>query len=71
MYKRQLDELFKKIEEPTIEEWLRRPEIGPVMVRGRTGATGLAFNMGEMTVTRCSLRLQGGVVGHGFVQGRA
>lgn len=66
-----LDELFKKIKEPTIDEWLRRPEIGTVMVRGRAGGTGSAFNMGEMTVTRCSLRLQGGVVGHGYVQGRA
>lgn len=51
-------------------EWLRRPEIGSVMVRGRAGATGAPFNLGEMTVTRCSLRLEDGVVGHGYVQGR-
>jgi alpha-D-ribose 1-methylphosphonate 5-triphosphate synthase subunit PhnG len=31
-------------------EWLRRPEIGSVMVRGRTGGTGAPFNLGEMTV---------------------
>ncbi|MEO1276067.1 MAG: phosphonate C-P lyase system protein PhnG, partial [Pseudomonadota bacterium] len=46
------------------------PEIGAVMVRGRAGATGDAFNMGEVTVTRCSVRLDGGTVGHGYVQGR-
>ena len=50
--------------------WLRAPEIGGVMVRGRTGATGAPFNLGEMTVTRCSLKLPGGEVGHGYVQGR-
>ena len=51
-------------------QWLRRPEIGAVMVRGRMGATGDAFNLGEMTVTRCSLKLRDGAVGHGYVQGR-
>ncbi len=49
---------------------LRTPEIGSVMVRGRAGATGSAFNLGEMTVTRASIRLTGGEVGHGYVQGR-
>ena len=51
-------------------ELLRAPEIGAVMVRGRTGATGAPFNLGEMTVTRCSVRLAGGPVGHAWVQGR-
>lgn len=49
---------------------LRTPEIGAVMVRGRIGAVGAAFNLGEMTVTRCSLRLATGEVGHAHVQGR-
>ena len=49
---------------------IRAPEIGSVMVRGRIGATGAAFNLGEMTVTRCSLRLSDGTVGHAYVQGR-
>lgn len=51
-------------------EWLRAPEAGGVMVRGRAGATGAPFNLGEMTVTRCSLKLDGGAVGHAYVQGR-
>ncbi len=50
--------------------WLRQPEIGSVMVRGRAGGTGGPFNLGEMTVTRCALRLESGAVGHGLVQGR-
>ncbi|MEY4982363.1 MAG: phosphonate lyase system protein PhnG [Pseudomonadota bacterium] len=49
---------------------LRLPEIGSVMVRGRIGGTGAPFNLGEMTVTRCSLRLPCGAVGHAHVQGR-
>lgn len=52
-------------------DWLRAPEIGATMVRGRTGGTGAPFNLGEMTVTRCALKLRGSdVVGHGYVQGR-
>ena len=51
-------------------DFLRPPEIGAVMVQGRTGATGAPFNLGEMSVTRCSLRLADGPVGHAYVQGR-
>lgn len=56
--------------EPPPHEVLRAPEIGTVMVRGRAGAVGAPFNLGEMTVTRCSVRLASGTVGHGHVQGR-
>jgi alpha-D-ribose 1-methylphosphonate 5-triphosphate synthase subunit PhnG len=48
----------------------RAPETGAVMVRGRAGGTGAPFNIGEMTVTRCSVTLAGGAVGHAYVQGR-
>jgi alpha-D-ribose 1-methylphosphonate 5-triphosphate synthase subunit PhnG len=37
--------------------WLRRPEVGLMMVQGRAGGTGERFNLGEVTVTRCALRL--------------
>ncbi|TNC71364.1 phosphonate C-P lyase system protein PhnG [Rubellimicrobium roseum] len=50
--------------------WLRVPEIGSVMIRGRAGGTGAAFHLGEMTATRGALRLSCGTVGHGWVQGR-
>ncbi|WP_233253145.1 phosphonate C-P lyase system protein PhnG [Paracoccus binzhouensis] len=50
-------------------ELLRAPEIGAVMLEGRIGGTGSRFNLGEMTVTRCSVRL-GDAVGHACVQGR-
>jgi alpha-D-ribose 1-methylphosphonate 5-triphosphate synthase subunit PhnG len=50
---------------------LRGPEAGMVMLRGRIGGDGQPFNWGEMTVTRCSVRLANGTVGHGYVPGIA
>jgi len=49
---------------------LRGPEIGMVMVRGRTGGDGAPFNLGEMTVTRCTVALPCGSVGHAYIAGR-
>jgi alpha-D-ribose 1-methylphosphonate 5-triphosphate synthase subunit PhnG len=49
---------------------LRAAETGLVMVRGRAGGTGAPFNLGEMTVTRCSVTLDDGRVGHAYVPGR-
>ena len=51
-------------------DMLRMPEAGLVMLRGRMGATGAAFNFGEATVTRCAVRLAGGPDGHAYVMGR-
>jgi len=49
---------------------LRGPEAGLVMVRGRAGGGGGPFNLGEMTVTRCSIRDGEGRIGHAYVAGR-
>ena len=49
---------------------LRGPEVGLVMVQGRAGGTGQAFNLGEATVARCSVRTEAGVVGHSYCLGR-
>ncbi len=49
---------------------LRGPEAGLVMVRGRAGGGGSAFNLGEMSVTRCTVRDAGGRIGHAYVAGR-
>ena len=51
--------------------FLRPPETGLVMVRGRMGGTGNAFNMGEMSATRCAVQLEGGEVGVAWVAGRS
>ncbi|SHI88001.1 alpha-D-ribose 1-methylphosphonate 5-triphosphate synthase subunit PhnG [Roseomonas rosea] len=49
---------------------LRGPEIGLSMLRGRAGGDGAPFNLGEMTVTRCAVRLEDGTVGHAYLAGR-
>ena len=40
------------------------------MVRGRAGGDGAPFNLGEMTVTRCSVQLANGQIGHAYSVGR-
>ena len=49
---------------------LRGPEAGLIMLRGRIGGGGAPFNVGEATVTRASVKLADGTVGHAFVLGR-
>ncbi|MEP7454848.1 phosphonate C-P lyase system protein PhnG [Phyllobacterium sp. SB3] len=57
-------------DKPTVEA-LRGPETGLVMVRGRIGGGGSAFNLGEATVTRATVRLCNGAVGHAYALGRS
>ncbi|MFN3362625.1 MAG: phosphonate C-P lyase system protein PhnG [Allorhizobium sp.] len=45
---------------------LRGPETGLVMVKGRIGGGGAPFNLGEATVSRASIRLSDGRIGHGY-----
>ena len=49
---------------------LRDPENGLVMLRGRVGGDGAAFNLGEATVSRAAVRLSSGEVGFGYTLGR-
>jgi alpha-D-ribose 1-methylphosphonate 5-triphosphate synthase subunit PhnG len=55
-----------------VKPWqaIRPPESGMVMLRGRVGGTGDAFNIGEATVTRCAVRLGSGPLGVGYTLGR-
>jgi alpha-D-ribose 1-methylphosphonate 5-triphosphate synthase subunit PhnG len=64
-----LDELTRNHAE-TSHETLRGPETGLIMLQGRMGATGDAFNFGEATVTRHAVRLPSGVEGHSYILGR-
>lgn len=71
--KAQLSQLEKAIKQlGTIPQYdfLRPPEIGLAMVRGRAGGTGEIFNLGEMTITRCVVQL-GSKNGFGYVGGRS
>lgn len=49
---------------------LRGPEIGLVMLRGRIGGGGAPFNLGEASVTRATVRLSCGAIGHAMILGR-
>jgi alpha-D-ribose 1-methylphosphonate 5-triphosphate synthase subunit PhnG len=64
------EEIAERLGEVPSYQRLRGPEAGLVMVRGRAGGAGRAFNLGEMTVTRCTVRTDGGFVGHAYVAGR-
>lgn len=55
---------------PAEAELLRGPETGLVTVRGRIGGGGAPFNVGEATVTRATVRLASGQVGHCYALGR-
>jgi alpha-D-ribose 1-methylphosphonate 5-triphosphate synthase subunit PhnG len=66
----ELEDAWRRIEHPPAYTCLRGPEVGLVMVRSRAGGTGLRFNVGETTVTRCSVQIAGGALGHAWVRGR-
>ncbi|TIM95552.1 MAG: phosphonate C-P lyase system protein PhnG [Mesorhizobium sp.] len=55
---------------PSDAELLRGPETGLVTLRGRIGGGGAPFNVGEATVTRATVRLPSGQVGHCYALGR-
>jgi alpha-D-ribose 1-methylphosphonate 5-triphosphate synthase subunit PhnG len=49
---------------------MRPAETGLVMLRGRIGGDGAAFNLGEAPVTRAAVRLATGEIGFSYVLGR-
>ncbi|HUB90846.1 MAG TPA: phosphonate C-P lyase system protein PhnG [Dyella sp.] len=53
---------------PPDTAWLRPAQTGLYMLRGRVGGTGPQFNVGEVTVTRCSVQV-GERIGHAWVRG--
>ncbi|MCP3418658.1 phosphonate C-P lyase system protein PhnG [Bradyrhizobium brasilense] len=51
-------------------QWIRRPEYGAAMLRGAVGRTGAVFNVGEASVTRCTVQIETGEIGIAYVLGR-
>ena len=51
-------------------ELIRGPETGLIALRGRIGGGGAPFNFGEATLTRATVRLQSGAIGHAAMLGR-
>jgi alpha-D-ribose 1-methylphosphonate 5-triphosphate synthase subunit PhnG len=68
--KPELESALAAIQGLLIPEYVRPAESGMVMLRGRVGGTGDAFNAGEASVTRCALRFGTGALGVGYALGR-
>jgi alpha-D-ribose 1-methylphosphonate 5-triphosphate synthase subunit PhnG len=68
--KEALDAAWQARDDRPEHTWVRPPETGMTMVRGRAGGSGQTFNLGEMTITRCALRLDGDILGVAYVRGR-
>lgn len=65
-----LEQCFANLGDVPEYGFLRSPEIGLAMVRGRAEGVGHPFNLGEMTLTRCVVQL-GELTGFGYVAGRS
>jgi len=67
------DEILRHLQHaPDLPAFIRLhgPEAGMAMVRGRMGGGGAPFNLGEMTISRCSIQDSAGRIGHGYAAGR-
>ncbi len=74
----ELEPLVATLQDVPSYRFLRSPETGLTMVRGRAGGVGQVFNLGEMTLTRCVVQLfaepiigQEPIMGFGYVGGRS
>ncbi len=65
-----LEKAREKLESPPSFRYLKKPEIGLAMIRARVGGTGPRFNLGEMSVTRCTVQMEGGAIGCAYIAGR-
>jgi alpha-D-ribose 1-methylphosphonate 5-triphosphate synthase subunit PhnG len=64
-----LDQAWSRLDDKPAYQFLRKPEVGMILVQGRAGNTGKRFNFGEMTVTRCTIQTKGGLKGVGYISG--
>lgn len=65
-----LEKALRRLPHQPHYQFIRPPETGAIMVRARAGGSGLKFNLGEMTVSRCVVKLDNGHVGCGYIMGR-
>ncbi|WP_018387188.1 phosphonate C-P lyase system protein PhnG [Ancylobacter sp. FA202] len=66
----ELDAILERLGPVPAASNLKPPEVGLVMLRGRTGGDGAPFNLGEATVSRAAIRLEGGAAGFAYRLGR-
>jgi alpha-D-ribose 1-methylphosphonate 5-triphosphate synthase subunit PhnG len=66
----ELADAIAELGEPPVFQEIRPAHTGLVMLRGRIGGSGPAFNLGEATVTRAAVRLDDGSIGFSYLIGR-
>jgi alpha-D-ribose 1-methylphosphonate 5-triphosphate synthase subunit PhnG len=66
-----LEKVWRELGDTIEFRYLRKPETGLCLIRARAGGTGMRFNLGEMTIARCTVRLATGETGCGYVAGRS
>jgi len=66
----ELEDAWQEMPERPEYRHLHKPETGSIMVRGRAGGSGIRFNLGEVTATRCTIQIVKGHVGSAYVMGR-
>jgi alpha-D-ribose 1-methylphosphonate 5-triphosphate synthase subunit PhnG len=64
-----LEKIWDQIDPKPCYNFLREPEIGLAMVRGRAGGVGQQFNLGGATITRSVIQLSQGGYGHAIILG--
>lgn len=65
-----IENLWEKagIEKPSFQ-YIRKPETGVYMIRGRMDGDGEKFNLGEVLVSRCALKVEDRYLGVSYVRG--
>ncbi|WP_417882815.1 phosphonate C-P lyase system protein PhnG [Vibrio rumoiensis] len=66
----QLNQLWKTQSFTPSYQLIRAPEIGLAQVQARMGGTGNRFNVADVTVTRCVVKLESGDLGYSYLSGR-
>ncbi|MCK9914432.1 phosphonate C-P lyase system protein PhnG [Microbacteriaceae bacterium K1510] len=62
---------WKSLRKKPAFAWLKKPEHGSILLRGRINGDGSGFHFGEMTATRCIIQLEDGRTGVAYVPGRS
>ena len=66
----EIEQGLRAVLDPVDYVELRAPETGLVMLRGRIGGDGAAFNLGEASVTPAAVQIASGEVGIAYILGR-
>ncbi|MCB9947330.1 MAG: phosphonate C-P lyase system protein PhnG [Rhodospirillaceae bacterium] len=65
-----VERAWRDLRPPPGYDLLRPAETGLAMIQARMGGSGRPFHLGEMTMTRCAVRLADGTTGFSHIAGR-